>query len=84
MTLVCEDGQQIAAHRIILSSSSTFFRSECLCFMGPDPFLFRDLLARNPHSHPLVYMRAVQHSILASIVDFIYHGEAEVLLLNFC
>ena len=63
MTLVCEDGKQIAAHKMILSSSSTFFR---------------DLLARNPHPHPLVYMRAVQHITLASIVDFIYHGEAEV------
>ena len=43
----------------------------------------RDLLARNPHPHPLIYMRGVQHRTLGSIIDFIYHGEAEVLPLVF-
>jgi hypothetical protein len=26
MTLVCEDGEQMPAHRIVLSSASSFFR----------------------------------------------------------
>ena len=63
VTLVCENGQQIKAHRIILSSSSLFFR---------------DLLASLPHAHPLVYMRGLNHQDLSNIIDFIYHGEAEV------
>ena len=38
----------------------------------------RDLLASLPHAHPLVYMRGMKHQELSSILDFIYHGEAEV------
>ena len=67
ITLVCEDGQQIKAHRIILSSSSHFFRH---------------MLASLTHSHPLVYMRGVKHQELSNIIDFIYHGEAEVVKEN--
>ena len=64
ITLACEDGQQIKAHRIILSSSC---------------FFFRDLLQKNSHSNPLVYMRGIKHRELSSIIDFIYHGEAKVI-----
>jgi len=64
VTLVCEDGQQIQAHRVILSSSSLFFRK---------------LLQKTPHNHPMVYMRGVHYTHLATIVDFIYHGEVEVV-----
>lgn len=64
VTLACGDGQQIEAHRIILSSSSAFFR---------------DLLKKNPHPHPLIYMRGLSSFNLGSIVDFIYHGEAEIM-----
>ena len=64
ITLVCEDGQQMKAHRMILSSSSHFFRH---------------MLASLTHSHPLVYMRGVKHQELSKIIDFIYHGEAEVV-----
>ena len=63
VTLACDDGYQIKAHRIILSSSSLFFK---------------DMLASLSHSHPLVYMRGVKHQELSNIIDFIYHGEAEV------
>ena len=63
VTLACEDGSQIKAHRIILSSSSLFFR---------------EILASLSHANPLVYMRGLKHQDLSSIIDFIYHGEAEV------
>jgi len=63
VTLVCEDGQRIEAHRVILASSSLFFR---------------EVLAVVEHPHPLLYMRRLGHHTLAAIVDFIYHGEAEV------
>ena len=63
VTLACEDGQLIRAHRIILSLSSLFFR---------------DMLSNQSHSHPLVYMRGLKHEDLSNIIDFIYHGEAEV------
>ena len=63
VTLVCEDGQRIEAHRLVLSSSSSFFQ---------------DLLQREVNPHPLVFMRGLTHNTLAALVDYIYHGEVEV------
>merc|ERR1712183_148531 len=63
VTLACEDDQQIEAHKVILSACSPFFRN---------------ILKKNPHSHPLLYMKNVKMSDLVSILDFIYHGETNV------
>ena len=63
VTLACEDGQQILAHKVILASSSPFFM---------------DILRRNKHPHPLVYMRGIKSNDLLAIVDFLYFGEANV------
>ena len=67
VTLVCEDGQRIEAHRLVLASSSLFFQ---------------DLLQKEAHQHPLIFMRGLTHATLAALVDFIYHGEAEVKKAN--
>ena len=67
ITLTCEDGQQIEAHKVVLSSSCIFFS---------------ELLKKNPHSHPLVYMRGVKLEDLSAIIDFIYLGETEVMKEN--
>ena len=42
VTLVCEDGQQVEAHKLVLVASSPFFLN---------------ILKRNKHPHPLIYMR---------------------------
>ena len=63
VTLVCEDGQQIKAHKVILAASSPFFQK---------------LLGLNKHPHPLVLMRGMKSSDLWPILDFLYHGEANV------
>jgi len=63
ITLACEDGKQVEAHKVILVASSPFFQN---------------LLKRNKHSHPLIYMRGVKSEDLVAIVDFIYYGEANV------
>ena len=63
VTLVCEEDQQIEAHRIILTACSPFFSS---------------VLKMNKHSHPLIYMRGLKAKDLVAIVDFIYHGEANI------
>ena len=63
VTLACEDGSQVLAHKVILGASSPFF-------MG--------ILAKNKHTHPLVYMRGVRTSELVAILDFVYFGEANV------
>ena len=63
VTLVCEDGQQMEAHKVILASSSP---------------LFQRLLARNKHPHPLIYMRGMRFEQLLAIMNFLYQGEASV------
>ena len=62
VTLVCKE-DQIQAHKVILSACSPFFRS---------------LLKRNPHAHPLIYLKGVTLSNLQAVLDFIYRGEANV------
>ena len=44
VTLACEDGQQVEGHKVVLIASSPFFLN---------------ILKRNKHSHPLIYMRGV-------------------------
>ena len=56
VTLVCEDGQQVEAHKVVLIASSPFFLN---------------LLKRNKHPHPLVYMRGLKFENLLSLVDFL-------------
>ena len=63
VTLVCDDGQQVAAHKVILAASTPFFQ---------------EILRQNKHPHPLIYMRGVKLGELKSIVDFLYLGEANV------
>ena len=63
VTLACEDGQQVEAHKVVLVASSPFFQH---------------ILKRNKHSHPLIYMRGVTPENLMAMVDFFYHGEANV------
>merc|ERR1712129_75877 len=63
VTLACEDGNQVEAHKVILASASPFFL---------------DLLRRNKNPHPLIYMRGMNSEDLMAIVDFLYYGEANV------
>ena len=63
VTLVCDDAQQVEAHRIILMSSSPFFSK---------------VLSKTKHSHPMIFMRGLKATDLMAIVDFIYNGEANI------
>ena len=67
VTLACEDGQQLEAHKVILASSSPFFEK---------------ILRSNKHPHPLIYLRGFQSQDLLSILDFLYFGEANVFQEN--
>jgi len=62
VTIACEDNQ-IQAHKVILSACSTFFRN---------------LLRRNPHQHPLLYLKGVKYKELLGILDFMYNGEVNI------
>ena len=63
VTLVCEDGQQMEAHKVILASSSPFFEK---------------ILKKSKHPHPLIYLKGFQSKDFASILDFLYFGESNV------
>jgi len=63
VTLACEDGQQVEAHKVILAASRPFFHK---------------LLKMNRHPHPLIYMRGVKSEDLVAIIDFLYFGRATV------
>ena len=63
VTLVCEDGQQVEAYKVVLVASSPFFL---------------DILKRNKHPHPWIYIRSMRPENLMAMVDFFFHGEANV------
>jgi len=62
VTIACDD-EQIQAHKVILSACSPFFRN---------------ILRRNPHQHPLLYLKGVKYTDLQSVLNFMYHGEVNV------
>ena len=63
VTLVCEEGPQIDAHKVVLVACSP---------------LFKNILQKNKHTHPIIYMKGVQSKELLAIRDFLYQGEANV------
>ena len=66
VTLACEESQ-VTAHKVVLSACSSFFRS---------------VLRRNPHQHPLLYLKGVSFSNLESLLDFMYYGEVNIAQEN--
>ena len=62
VTIACDDNQ-IQAHKVILSACSPFFRN---------------VLRRNPHQHPLLYLKGVKYKELLSVLNFMYMGEVNV------
>ena len=67
VTLACEDGGQVKAHKVILAASSPFFEN---------------MLKRNKHSHLVILMRGMKSADLLAIVDFLYLGEAKICQEN--
>ena len=67
VTLACEDGHQVKAHKVILATASPFFQN---------------ILKKNQHPHPLIYMRALKSGDLGAIVDFLYNGEVDIFQEN--
>ena len=70
ITLVCEDGQQINAHKIVLAYSSYFFGQ-----------LLQNNLS-SFQSHPLVFMRGISYVTLSALMNFAYKGKVEVLTVE--
>ena len=54
VTIVCEDGQKMEAHKVIMTFSSPFFE---------------EILQKSKHPHPMIYLRGFQSRDFASILD---------------
>ena len=63
VTLSCEDNKSVEAHKVVLSTCSSVFKS---------------ILKENKHSHPMIYLRGITSTHLNLLVDFIYNGEVNV------
>ena len=63
VTLVSDDDIQVAAHKVVLSSCSS---------------VLRKLLLNNPHPHPLLYLRGINHQHMQAIIQYMYCGEVRV------
>ena len=64
VTLACEDGQVVEAHKVVLAASSPFFL---------------DVLKVSKHPHPLIYLKGVQMRELAAVMDCLYNGEVTLV-----
>jgi len=62
ITIACED-DQIEAHKVILSVCSPFFKN---------------VLLRNKHQHPLIYLKGVSYRDMEAVLNFMYHGEVNI------
>jgi len=62
VTIACDD-DQIDAHKVILSAASP---------------LLRNILKRNPHTHPLLYLRGTAKKDIEALLNFIYSGVAHI------
>ena len=62
VTIACDD-EQIQAHKVILSACSPFFHK---------------ILHKNPHPHPLLYLKGVKYIDIQAVLNFMYHGEVNV------
>jgi len=64
LTLISDDEVLIPAHKLVLSASSPFFKS---------------ILKQSSNSHPFLYLGGVNSEILHSVLDYIYHGQIQIL-----
>ena len=63
VTLVSDDQQQVSAHKVVLSSSSEYFKN---------------ILTSNKHSHPMLCLSGVNQEDLKNILDYVYNGEIQI------
>ena len=64
VTLVSDDQQHIAAHKLVLSASSE---------------LFKNILKKNAHSNPMIFLSGFNSKDLNYVLDYIYQGEVKLI-----
>ncbi|XP_017064126.1 modifier of mdg4 isoform X1 [Drosophila eugracilis] len=60
---LCVDGRRIKAHKVVLSSCSSYFK---------------EIFKENPHPHPVIIFKFIKFEDLNSIIEFMYQGEVNV------
>ena len=63
VTLISDDEQHIAAHKLVLSASSEFFKN---------------IIRKSKHPNPLIFLSGVHSRELFKVMDYIYEGEAQL------
>jgi len=63
VTLATVDDQQIKAHKVVLSSCSSFFKN---------------LILKNDHPNPLIYLKHIKYNELERIMEYMYLGQCEI------
>ena len=63
VTLVSDDHVQMSSHKLVLSSSSEFFKT---------------ILRKSIHPNPLIYLTGVNSKELNFVMDYIYNGEVQI------
>ena len=63
VTLACADGSTLEAHKVILSSVSTYFR---------------DILKTTPCKHPIIILKDTNRDEASAMLEFAYTGEVNV------
>ena len=63
VTIVTDDNEQIAAHKLVLSACSEYFKS---------------IFKKNKHSHPLLCLEGVSSNDVRNMMDYMYNGELQI------
>jgi len=63
VTLISDDRKRIKAHKVILNSSSQFFK---------------EILIETSSEQPLLFIKGIKHAELEAIIKFIYVGSTEI------
>ena len=63
VTLVSDEGEHLSAHKVVLSTSSDFFK---------------DALKKSNHTKPLIFLSGFNFKVLTAVLDYIYNGKVDL------
>ena len=63
VTIVTDDNEQVAAHKLVLSACSEYFKN---------------IFKKNKHSNPLLCLEGVGSKDVRNVMDYMYNGEVQI------